>query len=709
MALGFFRRRKKLVFWIMVALMVVFLLSIGGAQPLIRMFAPRGDDVALGHAGALTVTQRALKRVDGELMLLQRYFGLGNAFREVSGLPRSVPGEKGLLLVLQAPSPNFSWLLLAHEARSMGFRGGKVLQDKFMEAYLNLPPERFKALVAMAVQRGILERHLREALDDYLVIAQAFGAATAGVRETEPGLRRLFDQVRSRMDVAVVKFQADEFTEDVGQADPNELEALFTECKEYFRDDVLGNPHPFRFGYRRSPRVSVEYVLVDYDDVVRSVTLDETKMFEFWKDNEGKFTKEVPLAAADEPTEGEPNTEASTEPNAEPKTETVIITEYQEAKPQIRQILRARQTQRKMADICDRILRLAREYQSPSTADAPQGASPLERAAREVLKSGRKVHYRKTGLLDRQALAADQTLGRAVRGASGRFESLVQLAFNVKELLPDDSPLFAGLQVGKLYGHAMTVVPEDVQQGQRGKLIWVVSEAQPAEVPGSLDEVRAQVVADWKRVRAFDAAKTAADKMAESAQVEGQDADLAELAEAAGKEVETLTDITHRTIAPGGMDDYEILAARQSAAKIAQWVQSGQEGDQPPVAKPEHYLKAALGPRYVLLPSMQIPLDGRDPEHKVFLDAVFSLVPADESADEGSKGVTTVALPAAGVVCVVQRLKYTPAYEQEYSEPRLRAMGLIGPTDEIQRHELATSWFDEEDIIRRTGYKRAEE
>ena len=142
------------------------------------------------------------------------------------------------------------------------------------------------------------------------------------------------------------------------------------------------------------------------------------------------------------------------------------------------------------------------------------------------------------------------------------------------------------------------------------------------------------------------------------------------------------------------MSDYEILAARQSAAQIVQWFRGGREGEQPQAVEPKHYLKAALAPRFVLLPSMQVPLDPEDPEHDVFLEAVFSLAPEDGSADESAEDITTVALPAAGVACVIQRVKYTPAYEEEYREPRLRVMGLVAPTDEIQRHELAQRWFD---------------
>ena len=106
MALGFFRRNTKMVVWIMVILMGVFILSSVGASEWAKWVSPSGKKKVVGDAGDTKITNNDLAHADKDLKIL-RDFGLGNPEgmlrRMVTGQARPIPGEHGLLLLLAEP------------------------------------------------------------------------------------------------------------------------------------------------------------------------------------------------------------------------------------------------------------------------------------------------------------------------------------------------------------------------------------------------------------------------------------------------------------------------------------------------------------------------------------------------------------------------------------------------------------------------------
>ncbi len=73
-ALGFFRKHQRMVFWIMVILMVVFLITINGSEQFYQLVLPNAQRAILGHAGRgerYEIRQGELQRASIDLALLR--------------------------------------------------------------------------------------------------------------------------------------------------------------------------------------------------------------------------------------------------------------------------------------------------------------------------------------------------------------------------------------------------------------------------------------------------------------------------------------------------------------------------------------------------------------------------------------------------------------------------------------------------------------
>src|SRR5690242_10373862 len=100
-ALGFFRQRQKMVFWIMVFLMIVFLITIGGIEPFMQLVTPSSKRVVYGEAGATSRYKIKMADVHNAAMHLEllNRIGLGEPRRILlstfvpQGPQTELPGE----------------------------------------------------------------------------------------------------------------------------------------------------------------------------------------------------------------------------------------------------------------------------------------------------------------------------------------------------------------------------------------------------------------------------------------------------------------------------------------------------------------------------------------------------------------------------------------------------------------------------------------
>ena len=703
-ALGFFRKNRKLVFWIMVILMVVFLLGIGGIKPLLDLFKPDPGERPAGTWRHGELTEGMVQQAGRDLGYLQEVLGLGQPFRVLSRVHRTVRGEMALILLRRADRAALCWALLTREAKANGFDAGDAAVDDFLTNQLSLNPRDREDFWRRLRKQGILEARVRGAVNDYLCVVQAFEAAAGGLAESDPSLRRLYADISRGMDVAMVEFKASDYVDPAQKPSEEEVLKLFQAAREFFPDDPRGNRHPFRFGYRFPNRVRIEYVFVDWDDVLRTVQPDEDEMFEYWDAHRDEFTKKV---LTSQPA-SQPGTQPASQPAEEEQYETVPIDQYVEAKPLVRQKLRWRGAQTRMIgiaeDLRDSIHRLQRDQ------GAEGAESPLALAAREALEAGGKVTYKRyPEALGAKQIQADEFLSAARSSGSGPAQDLATVAFNVKPLQPDPARRAAADEIGTV--HVM-----DVSGTRQGKLVWCVVEARTSAVPETITGIRAQVEADVRLQAGYGVAKAKAAEALQQARLVGMD----KVAEGAGGEVIAAA-LSRQALFDSAMIDQRLGAVQWEVSRFDQWASQGRKGPQPALSFPSSwYLMAVMTPPTILTPPPVSSVEA--PQTQKFIQAVFAMAPAEDSSDAATQpasqptsqpsalltgepapadSVMVVELPAQRAVFLVQRVKYTPAYEDQYRQMRGK---LLQNRIEAQRHRLALRWYSQEDIIGRTDY-----
>ncbi len=345
MALGFFRRRQKLVIFLMVLLMVAFLVPTG-----IRgCFERSGINQPIGHVGKHKLTLGMKRAADMDLRLLHDWLGLGQ-FQP----PR--PGELAFFTFLQLPQDHFlSWVLLLQEAREMGIRVNEGQVSEFLiRSGLDPDGAAYRQLLASLSASGLTDRDLRRAIADYLMVVEAFQASTVQAWPSLPELRETFRNLNERIRLAMVVFPAEDFLKQVQEPSDQQVREAFDKYRSLVPDSPA-NRTQFGFGYRILDEVDVSYLFVNSELLARAVEPSEEEMLRYWERNRGHMTRQVAVpapattSAASQPATGLAATQAS-QP-AQPSFKEVPIESYSEARPEILEILRDRQTGPRMTDL----------------------------------------------------------------------------------------------------------------------------------------------------------------------------------------------------------------------------------------------------------------------------------------------------------------------------------------------------------------------
>lgn len=353
MALGFFRRRQKLVLIVMVLLMVAFLIP--------SMFQGLGrggsSKEVIGRIGDKEITMLTRRAAGADLDLLNTSLKLGRFTR-----PRRGEGAFVAFLEVNAGKDSaLTWALLLDEAREMGITVNEDQIDVFF-AESGLTDELYQQEVSNLRQSkyGYTEKHLRRAVANYLTVMTAFETAIVKTPASLPELRHTFADMEERIQLAMVAFEADDYTADIPDPLVEQIVPWFNKYKTFIPRHP-SNKTEFGFGYRRPNRVDVAYLFIDRDNVSRAVEPSKEQMELYWRRQGGRMKIKVPIPATGtvpsdsragkKPTgntatsstgPAEPPAESTAEPpavsTAEPKFREYVTEKFTEARPYIRQI-----------------------------------------------------------------------------------------------------------------------------------------------------------------------------------------------------------------------------------------------------------------------------------------------------------------------------------------------------------------------------------
>jgi len=288
-------------------------------------------------------------------------------------------------------------------------------------------------------------------------------------------------------------------------------------------------------------------------------------------------------------------------------------------------------------------------------------------------------------------------------------ESLPSVAMQTAELLDESQRSSAATSMGELYPQVMRVYG-----ARSGFLVWRGTDARESSPPAEIDEtIREALTSDWRSMKAYDLAVQAAN----DAMSRLGEASLETIAAEREMEVHRVEDLTRLRIADPLTAARELMAAGyapaamdwqalQARAVVAELMQSGSKSHQLiETVTPEGLAIAALQKPFVQFAPPIGPLGAVDEAtRKVFLDAIFEMVPAEPSETPTSSApagaACLVELPEVLSAAVAQRREYTPAREEDYREQR---EGLLSVLALLDRQEALWRWMDPAEIEARTG------
>jgi hypothetical protein len=719
MALGFFRRRQKLVLIVMVLLMVAFLIpaSIRG------FFDPKTHKDVIGWVGGKEVTKGTLWSAAADIRILRRWLGMGFGRR---------PGEAPFAMFLainDRSRPELGWALLLHEAREMGIRVTDQQVDSFLAAS-GLTGQTYQQRLAELAREKFTERHLRRAVANQLIFTRALEAALVTVPPSLPEIRIAHRDLREKLDLGMVVLKAEDFTAAAAEPTGADIQEWFENWKQVMPGrSTDGNP--FGFGYWQPNRADVAWLLIDQDRLAEAVKVPDRLMQQYWLRHRGELTKEVPIPT----TATAPTTTQSAQPTqpAEPKTRTVVIQKYSEAKPLIRERLRTQVAEQKMEELLKQAKQLIARYGSARepcrealkalTGDAGRllgrkiGPPPATPVALETLveqledATGVRIVY---PYGQHEKLSIDGkvkvSLGKLKEDLTLR-QALEKIRLALKLPQPFTWKSLEGLDDAIFPTGPVSLLP--VRAGRTGMLDFrQLGSEEPLAWAGTTPEGGLSLVDVVATAKVFQGPEPRQTPLVEVGRDFPEAMYLAWpvtgrllwrlMAAEPEHEPKSITPAIRRQVIEDIKVSRAFEKAREAARKMLAQVQAGENLEDLAKAAKREFVKTGLIPRKrVFLPrqppfivrmvTTRVPEAGSDPD---FLKQAFALAPADPDDYSNPGPGTIVLLRPARKLLLIQRIGYEPPVEQEFDETTFALTLSMLRNQRLQEDLIAWLAFD---------------
>jgi len=389
MALGFFRRRQKLVMLIMAVLMVSFLIGFQGVE---RIFMGRSRDPVLRRTGLGPLRASDLALASNDIRLLSMLgYRLGPEFVRVLANGGQQPEVYATLL---------------QEARSTPVSVSEVDVSDFLGA-IGLGGAEYQGFMSqLRSEYSVTEHAFRDAVKNWVLIRKVYSDALTPPPASEPQLRALFRDLSEQIQIQYATVNAADFLQETAQPDEQAVQQQFDKYRNV-DPGTIETADEFGFGYKQPDRVQLEYILVRQDIVTQSARPDENEMRDYYRRNRGEFNVEE--QKADKPPDStQPQAAASEEQPSDDNEKPPVRRQltYAQAKPLIAEKLAQSTVSNRMQELLSRILTMVgqRRAQDPSTTES------LEGIVGQFVKPADAVLARELAGLDYEAQPLKQVL-----------------------------------------------------------------------------------------------------------------------------------------------------------------------------------------------------------------------------------------------------------------------------------------------------------
>lgn len=521
------------------------------------------------------LTQRGIlggkvMRVNGQKITVEQFQELGREYHALADLL----GGPQIVAMAGGGENTEHWLLLLREAQAGGYIGGPESGEAFIstiarylvsQAFANNPfitPEMmdqqttmFADRIRMSIPRAAAASYLPEA-KVYEALAklhgimrmrgQYFSSLRYSDRRLISGVKDLSDGV----DVEFVLVPADRETAGMAEPDAAAIQAQF----DRFKDTPEGGGE-YGIGYKLPQRVKIAWLEINRKGIADAVTADPVEV-------QKAFLRKYPSG---KPPEGTTPEDARKAIETEVKNQ--LVDKIMRTADEVARGSIGRATGRLESSGGD-YKKLPAEW-ATLRPDFVRIAADIIVRVNEltgVRIPEPKVGIRETAWLDAADLQQLDGIGRAFLRRGNQTEQFPSLVFKARELVDKDNDFV--LQFGVPYNEPLT-------DASGNKYFFTVLDGRRESAPDSVDEIRAEVIRDIKRLAGFEKLKSMADAFRQRSIAEGLEA-IAKAPEGATGEAATpltLRSITvekTRTIPQAPDVDVETMrtTVRDAAAKL---------------------------------------------------------------------------------------------------------------------------------------------
>jgi hypothetical protein len=564
MTLAFFRRHRK---WFMV-LMIAAVVSMVFFQAWIYMgprikqwFAGNASGPVVGTIHGRKVTQEELNTFYVDIvragqfsqtwaMLLDR---MATTPESRNALYRATVGSSTMAMKQVAEAFRsekmstkaiLTWMALYEEARAAGFDTSEAQVTERLQTIqaLGMPPSEMGQMINLWAE-GRPEKLVSALRTDMTLRAYVdwLGESMAGA--VTPELRKEFVKADDRLMVRLAVLKASDYLKDVKDIPEETLAKLFKDNKEF----LLGKG-PEGLGYRIPDKVALEYIVTvpaAFESQVKDAVTEAEIQAYYDARKDPEFVVEptpaapiapkpeaimTPPAAVQTGAKGDAGPTGPTAPVATPTTvpakaaapastaaPVVTATAAVPAptstavQPPAKKFLPLVVVREKIRQILmrDKAARLALEKLHSDVAEIRKLKTP----SLAIWADGKQIKYVSLPGFRSNEQLSDMAIGKAVRRSqSGQTDSLAADALSIKELIGEK----AALAVGEISDPYIGADSESYA--------FRVTAVQANHAPADLAEVRDQVVADARRIRALEIAREKAKAILDEAATKGLEA-----------------------------------------------------------------------------------------------------------------------------------------------------------------------------------------
>lgn len=523
------RYRKQMLAVFMAGLMVTFL--IGGYSGR----SGKTEQILWGKTGKKPIYVHDVELAKEQWRALSQVYSGGRPITEILDIGGQVINFKPEM-----------FLLLSLEAERLGMEVDAQQVEQVLERVRVIDPDQ-AVRPASQSQRVHL---IRPAMRRLFLIAASFERATSAIKASVPAREAMLAQLGQQLDINYIEFAA---TDQAGKVPAPTKEQLEKHFYDHNRESENPGPvavNPLGFGYRYSDRVKCQFIEIPREAIRQQV--ESRKTAAEWDREASKlyFSKlsdwryevgDDPLTQSPFSIGRQPLAMAESD-RSRPTTRPLA-----EAMPELKTKLMAKpmdELQRQIEkSVRDTMAADYRPYAAESTTQPTSRPSSLGApyTSMEYLRALADRIQKDFGILPKVASYAERPLGS---------KELSKLEGIGSATVGDNRKSFSDWVLATAEGLSQPVVADPLRLYQPSPLltgkdastyIVRVTETRKQSMPESIDEVKDQVVADWKLAQAYDLARKAAEDAVSQAKTVGS---LQSVANSLNKPMRTLDNVS---------------------------------------------------------------------------------------------------------------------------------------------------------------------